>query len=60
MTTRNHMIEELTEHELVWLHENFHRHNVLEVAEFFAKGGFTSYTDEELTAKYDTTFFKEA
>lgn len=46
--TRNQMIELLTRHELDWLVSNSEEHYVKDATEFFALGGFTTYTDDEL------------
>lgn len=45
---RNQMIELLTRHELDWLVNNSEEHYVKDATEFFALGGFTTYTDDEL------------
>ena len=45
---RNQMIELLTRHELYWLVNNSEEHYVKDATEFFALGGFNTYTDDEL------------
>ena len=56
---RKHMVESLIENELVWLYENFDKHALTQVTEFFAKGGFEVWTDEELLKKYDAVYGEE-
>ena len=46
--TRKEMIEILTRHELDWLVNNSEEHYVKDATEFFAFGGYTTYTDDEL------------
>lgn len=57
--TRDEMIIQLIEHELQWMHDNFDKHSLTQVAEFFAEGGFSDWSDKELMNKYDL-FIKEA
>ena len=56
---RKHVIEQLIENELVWLHENFDKHALAQVTEFFAEGGFETWTDKELLNKYDAVYGEE-
>lgn len=53
---RKHMVEQLIENELVWLHENFDKHALTQVVEFFTKGGFDALSDTELQRHYDKIF----
>jgi len=54
MTTREEKIFTLTQNEIDWFLGNGEELNLVrEVTEFFAKGGFTIYTDEEINDKYD-------
>lgn len=55
---RKEMIEALVTYELEWLHANFDKHALTQVAEFFTNGGFSSWTDKALQEKYDS-FIKE-
>jgi hypothetical protein len=45
---KEQMIEALTWNELNWLVNNPDKHNMTDAAEFFALGGFTTYTDDEI------------
>jgi len=51
--TKKQMIEELTYYELEYLVNNHDEHLIQEVADFFAKGGFSVYPDHMLKNKYD-------
>lgn len=54
MTTREEKIFVLTQNEIDWfLGDGEELNLVQEVTEFFAKGGFTIYTDEELNDQYN-------
>ena len=56
---RENLIFELTEYELNYLIENHDKHAIVEVAEFFANGGFNSYTNEQLEKKYNLFISEE-
>lgn len=56
---RKHIIEQLIENELIWLHENFDKHALAQVVEFFVDGGFDSMSDKELSNHYDRIFKEE-
>lgn len=48
------MIKELTRQELYWVYDNDSIELIIDdTTEFFAKGGFNSWTDEQLTIKYN-------
>lgn len=49
---RKQIIEDLIRYELECLHDNFDKHSLEEVTDFFANGGFNSWTDEELQKKH--------
>jgi hypothetical protein len=51
---REQMIETLTTFELEGLNENFDKHNLSAVVEFFISGGFNNWTDEQLKAKFES------
>ena len=53
MPDRKQMIYDLTVFELECMHHNFDKHSLSEVADFFANGGFGSWTDEELQKKHN-------
>ncbi len=54
MTTREEKIFTLTQNEIDWFLGNGVELNLVQdVTEFFAKGGFTIYTDEQINDKYD-------
>ena len=54
MTTREEKIYTLTQNEIDWFLGNGEELNLVrEVTEFFAKGGFNIYTDEEINDKYN-------
>lgn len=54
MTTREEKIFTLTQNEIDWFLGNGEELNLVrEVTEFFAKGGFNTYTDEEIDNKYN-------
>lgn len=51
---REHMIKELTKQELYWVFDNDSIELIIDdTTEFFTKGGFTTWTDEQLTIKYN-------
>lgn len=56
---RKEMIEALVTYELEWLHANFDKHALAQVTEFFAEGGFETWTDKELLNKYDAVYGEE-
>lgn len=58
MSDRKQMVYDLIENELEWMHSNFDKHSLAQVAEFFANGGFSSWTDEEIEKKHKL-FIKE-
>ena len=61
MINRQQMIEELTKYELSFLldtSDSFPKY-FDEVVEFFAKGGFISWSDEKLQKKYDLFIAEE-
>jgi hypothetical protein len=54
MTTREEKIFTLTQNEIDWFLGNGEELNLVrEVTEFFAKGGFTICTDEEINDLYN-------
>jgi hypothetical protein len=53
------MIEELTMFELEYLLSNDDKHTLSEVTDFFAEGGFNTWTDEKLEVKYNELFGEE-
>lgn len=56
--TRQDYIEELIRHELEYLISNADRHTIEDVTEFFARGGFSDWSDESLEKQYNL-FFKD-
>jgi hypothetical protein len=58
MPDRKKLIYDLIVYELEFLHSNFDKHTLSEVADFFANGAFNSWTDEALQEKYNL-FIKE-
>jgi hypothetical protein len=56
--TRDQLIFELTEYELLYLINNDDKHTITEVTEFFASGGFNSWSNKALEEKY-TLFIAE-
>ena len=58
MPNRNDLIEMLTRYELECLLDNPDKHTLCEVTEFFANGGFNTWTTENLNKKYEL-FIKE-
>ena len=54
--TRDEMIADLTHDEMLFLAENSDKHNITEVADFFAKGGFNAYTDEALLEVFNLKY----
>jgi hypothetical protein len=56
---RKQMIEELTMFELEYLLSNDDKHTLSEVTDFFAEGGFNTWTDEKLEVKYNELFGEE-
>lgn len=59
MLNRNELIYALTVYELEWLISNNDKHNRTYAAEFFARGGFTHWSDEELQKQYDLFIAEE-
>ena len=57
--SRDEMIEGLIYHELSWLHHNFDKHSLQEVTDFFAKGGFANWSDEQISKKFADVYGKE-
>jgi len=53
------MIEDLTKYELQCLVDNFDRHSLEELTEFFAGGGFTTWTDTDLSKKMNLIYQEE-
>ncbi len=48
------MIKELTKQELYWVFDNDSIELIIDdITEFFSKGGFNTWTDEQLTIKYN-------
>ena len=56
---REDLIFELTEYELKYLIENHDKHAIVEVAEFFIRGGFSLWSDEQLEKKYNDFIAEE-
>jgi hypothetical protein len=56
---RKQMIEELTMFELEYLLSNDDKHTLSEMTDFFAEGGFNTWTDEKLEVKYNELFGEE-
>lgn len=56
--SRKELLYELTKHEFNWFVENRDTQIMEYFYQFFAKGGFTNWTDKELQSKYDD-FIKE-
>jgi hypothetical protein len=56
---RQDLIKALTRYELDWYVHNSEGHED-ETAEFFAKGGFNTYTDEQLADEYSKNIAPEA
>ena len=56
---RENMIWALIESELKWLLDNPHKQNVRDLADFFAKGGLSKYSDADLQKVYDMKFKEE-
>ena len=51
---REHMIKELTKQELYWVFDNDSIELIIDdITEFFSEGGFNTWTDEQLTVKYN-------
>jgi len=50
---REQMIKELTQNEIDWVTGDPEFENVVLSVEFFSKGGFYTYSDEELTKLYN-------
>ena len=59
MPDRKQMIYDLIVYELECMHHNFDKHSLSEVAEFFADGGFNSWTDKELEKKHNLFITEE-
>ena len=55
---RQHLIKALTRYELDWYVENSHEHKET-MTDFFAKGGFNTYSDEKLRDLYFLRFEDE-
>ena len=60
MPTREFLINKLTAQELLW----FYDHDILtetlvDTTNFFSKGGFNSWTDEQLLDKYNRDLVEE-
>ena len=54
MTTREEKIFTLTQNEIDWFLGNGVELNLVQdVTEFFAKGGFTTYTDDQINDQYN-------
>ncbi len=53
------MIESLIEYELQWLVDNYDKHSLEEVTDFFANGGFHNWTDKQLEIKFNMLFSEE-
>ena len=58
-TTREKMILALTRYELDWYVHNSEGYED-DTAKFFAKGGFNTYTDEQLSDEYSKNIAPEA
>jgi hypothetical protein len=56
---RKNMIESLIEYELQWLVDNYDKHSLEEVTDFFANGGFHNWTDKQLEIKFNMLFSEE-
>lgn len=50
--SRQQIIEELTRLELEWFVQNVTEHNMVDMTEFFARGGFNSWTEDQLKIKF--------
>jgi hypothetical protein len=50
---RDEMIKELTQNEIDWVVGDPEFENVVVSVDFFSKGGFYNYSDEELTKLYN-------
>jgi len=50
--TRSDMIAALTRYELEWMQGGVGREEFEEEVEFFAKGGFKNWSDDQLIRKY--------
>jgi hypothetical protein len=57
--TRDQLIFELTEYELVYLINNDDKHTITEVTDFFANGGFNSWSNKALEEKYRSFIAEE-
>ena len=57
---REQLIYELTSYEILYLLNNDDAHTIYEVAEFFANGGYTSWSMEDLQKKYSLFIAEEA
>jgi len=57
--SREDLIKALTRYELDWYVHNSEGYED-DTAEFFAKGGFTTYTDEQLLSAYRKSFEEAA
>lgn len=56
--TRQDLIKALTRYELNWYVHNSEGYEE-DTAEFFAKGGFNTYTDEQLADEYSKNIAQE-
>ncbi len=57
---RKQLIEELTCYELKWFLDNYDKHALTELTEFFSTGGFITWDDDKLQRKYDLFIQEEA
>ena len=56
---RKEIIEQLTMYELEFLLENSDKHTLTEMTDFFATGGFNSWSDGKLKEKFEMVFSEE-
>ena len=59
MTNREELIDELTKYELEWFSQNDDDQHLWELSDFFAKGGFITWSDESLQKKYELFILEE-
>jgi len=60
MLNRQELIYELTKYELKWFSQNYDDDQHLwELSDFFAKGGFITWSDESLQKKYELFILEE-
>lgn len=58
--TRNNLLYEVTKYELKWFVENFDdKENFEDTIRFFAKGGYTGLSDENLKLFYEQNIAEE-